>query len=300
MKNKFILKIVSVLFIIFLYSYVGSKISAQEIVIASPAPQQTVQVTTNVDKEKKFGIIYPISELGNCADFTACHSYCGRPENKTTCIAFAEKKGFYKKEEESKKRTWLFQMARTELGCEGEKCKRLCEIKENFERCKKFILRYRPEVERAKEVKNQTMIVRAKNLLGCTTPEECKKLCEDINNKQKCSDFFKQLGLRKERQEKERETEREIEKDERKPMPIKRPIEENRMIKPLVTSFPRFEEGKEASISPKPEVETTEMRIIEENSQEVKGVSTEQSGVKEIVTEAFKDFLYFMMYGTSK
>lgn len=274
MKNKIYLTafIFFLLFSPFFYS--GKQVAAQEIVIASPSPT----LTLNVDKATQFGVTYPITELENCADFTACRAYCGEPENKQACLAYAEKKGFYKRSEELARKQRLLAEAKFELGCGNEVlCKRLCDIKANFERCREFGAKFKPETERARKVQEQTMVEKAKLLLGCTTPMECKTLCEEENNKQKCSDFFKQLGLRKERKT-----------QENKPLPMRKPLEASPSGKMEI------ERLKEASISPK----TTE--INREAGQEVKGVSTEETDLQKKLAESFKNFLRFMMYGTSK
>ncbi len=172
------------------------------------------QQNTN-DKLKKFGVVFPIVELGNCADFISCRTFCADTVNIDACKAYGRKKGFYNEQEEINKKRMLLQRAKLELKCSEETCKNFCEQKENSVRCKNFILKYKPETERVKTKINQEMVVKAKLLLGCTTPEACKTLCEQENNKQKCSDFFRQLGLRKEKKVEETEL-RKI-----SPLPVK-------------------------------------------------------------------------------
>jgi hypothetical protein len=306
MKNKLI-KLFVLLLIVFFYSYLGSLVRAEEIAIASPSPELTV----NVDKAKQYGVVYPISELGNCGDFTACRAFCGRAENNAECIKYAVRKGFYKKRDELLKRQKLLQRAKIELKCLTDKsCKKFCDIKENTEKCREFLIKHKPEAAKIKEAKNQTLVSKAKMLLGCTTPEECKKLCEEENNKERCSEFFRQLGLRKEKYQRRLENE-----DEKK--------SENRMKKPL--------EQKPFKISPKPDflIDKTEDRIEnrdgfrlmitpkvedqtgatveptleveqEKEDEEVKGVSTEDKSLGTVVLDAMESFVYFLRYGTSQ
>ena len=36
-------------------------------------------------------IQYPVEELNNCQNETACKAYCDKPENIKACVSFAEK-----------------------------------------------------------------------------------------------------------------------------------------------------------------------------------------------------------------
>jgi len=42
---------------------------------------------------QKYNVSYPIQELGSCADYTECLSYCNVPGNEVSCKAFTETKG---------------------------------------------------------------------------------------------------------------------------------------------------------------------------------------------------------------
>ena len=47
---------------------------------------------------KKYGIAFPIAELGNCSSVSQCRTFCEDPVNQSTCMEFAKKKGLYKEE----------------------------------------------------------------------------------------------------------------------------------------------------------------------------------------------------------
>lgn len=282
MKNKIYLTAFLFFLLFSPFFYSSKQVAAQEIVIASPSPT----LTLNVDKAKQFGVIYPITELENCADFTACRAYCAEPENKQACIAYAEKKGFYKRSEELTKRQQLLAKARFELGCGNEVlCKRLCDLKENFERCREFGIKFKPETERARKIQEQTVVEKAKLLLGCTTPMECKTLCEEENNKQKCSDFFRQLGLRKEASIKRIENIKQ-----ENPIKIASP---SPYIQPnILQENVKKRERIKIMVSP------TIFDEPQKNTEEVKGVSDQK--YNKTTVDYFKDFMYFLMYGTSR
>ena len=40
---------------------------------------------------KKYGITFPIAELGNCVDVASCKTFCDDPKNHQICIDFAKK-----------------------------------------------------------------------------------------------------------------------------------------------------------------------------------------------------------------
>ena len=45
---------------------------------------------------QKYGITFPVEQLGNCKSLSECKTFCEDPLNHDACINFAKKKGFYK------------------------------------------------------------------------------------------------------------------------------------------------------------------------------------------------------------
>ncbi|MBI5127494.1 hypothetical protein HZA76_03515 [Candidatus Roizmanbacteria bacterium] len=236
------------------------------------AQTKTVSVNqqSNTEKLRKYGVVFPIAELGNCADFISCHTFCADSANIDACKTYGKKKGFYNEQQEINKKRLLLQKAKLELNCTEETCKFFCEQKENSEKCDIFRKRYKPETERVKTILNQEMVTKAKLLIGCATPEACKSLCEQENNKKRCSDFFRQLGLRKEKKVEDTGFRRIS------PQPIKLEREE-------ITASKSPEENIELKTTPTPslaeETKTTEININLEKTitPEVKGASTEEN-----------------------
>ncbi len=148
---------------------------------------------TNEDAAKKYGITYPITSLGNCTDYTSCHNYCEGETHRDACIQYAKQKGFY----EERKTDEILTHAKTELGCSSEtECKNICEKEENFEKCTNFAKKTGLVKEQILSPKNQEILTKAKEILGCDSPQTCKSICEQEGNRQKCSEFAKQTGLK--------------------------------------------------------------------------------------------------------
>ncbi len=272
MKNK-LLNSILVLIFLFLFGFVNST-------LAQTTTPTTISPTTaisqqNTEKIRRYNVVFPIAELGNCADFVSCHTYCADAANRDACLAYAKKKGFYNEQEELNKKKLLLIRAKLELRCGETDCKNFCDQKENAEKCDNFIKKYKPELERVKAVITQEMTSKAKLLLGCTTPEACKLLCSQENNKQRCSDFFRQLGLRKEKKPPETDSNRIS------PFPS-RPFQ-FRLNKTGINSEPTEKPEVKITLTPPipEETKTSEVTIIPEATEtpEVKGAATQQDPI---------------------
>src|SRR3989338_2786419 len=145
---------------------------------------------------KKYGVTFPIVELGNCTDFDNCRTYCGDKTHTNACVDYAKKKRFYKGDEVESKKDRILAAAQTELGCGSvEACKNYCGSEENFERCTEFAKKYGMGGGQMLSPKNQQILSKAKEILGCDSPSECKALCDQEVNQGECIHFMKQAGL---------------------------------------------------------------------------------------------------------
>ncbi|OGH12403.1 MAG: hypothetical protein A2776_01960 [Candidatus Levybacteria bacterium RIFCSPHIGHO2_01_FULL_40_10] len=143
----------------------------------------------------KYGITFPIVELGNCQDITSCKNYCEISSNQEVCIAYGKKKGFYKQENVGS--SDLIEKAKQELGCDSEEsCKTLCSNSANFEKCSSFAKKNNLEGGQQGNPSDNKTLEKAKEVLGCNTPESCKTFCSQPQNQEKCSQFAKQADLR--------------------------------------------------------------------------------------------------------
>ncbi len=150
--------------------------------------------TTSTDTAQKYGITFPIGDLGNCADINSCKAYCQLPENQTQCIEFAKKKGFYK---ESTYASETLKAATTELGCTSiDACKALCANPDNFDKCNKFAANHNLGKITPKDPASSQILEKAKSALGCDSYQACMDFCTQIANHQKCEDFAKSVGLK--------------------------------------------------------------------------------------------------------
>lgn len=145
----------------------------------------------------KYGITFPIGQLGNCANYQDCMTYCEDPVNFEKCIAFAKEKGFYREEPITTQKDAILAAAQNELGCNSfESCQAFCEDEANFDKCNSFAQKHSLGGGYTKNLHEQEFIEKAKNVLGCDTPASCMTFCENQANWQKCSDFAKQMGFR--------------------------------------------------------------------------------------------------------
>lgn len=143
------------------------------------------------ESPEKYGITFPISELGSCKDLAECKTYCDDPVNRSACISFAKQKGFYKE----KKNDELITKAKSELGCDSEaSCRALCEQAENKDKCASFAGKH--GLGGPPPGKNPEILEKAKSTLGCDSPETCKTVCSQEENREKCSQFAQSHGLK--------------------------------------------------------------------------------------------------------
>lgn len=178
MKKIYLLTII--LFFLFSFLLISRSTSAQE----NPEVQA-----------KNYRVTFPVTELGNCATFTACREYCQDSAHRDACVSFAKKKGFYKEPEKDEKKQAMIQAAQTELGCTSEElCRSVCQDKANFEKCRTFAEKHGVR-EGQKNPGNRQTLEKAKQILGCDSPETCKAICEQETNREKCSVFAKEAGL---------------------------------------------------------------------------------------------------------
>lgn len=157
----------------------------------------TAKVFAQDSKLEKYGISFPIAQLGNCQDITSCHAYCDNPLNQEACISFAKAKGFYKEDSLSSKQQEILNQAKQELGCGTiESCKDFCQKAENIDRCSDFAQKHGLSGGKTVDLQKQQILQKAKDILGCDSPDTCKEFCSKSENLQKCSDFAKDSGLK--------------------------------------------------------------------------------------------------------
>lgn len=155
------------------------------------------QTPTPAQSAQAYHITFPIAELGNCTSIAHCKSYCDDTSHQDACIAFAKKKGFYKETSLDTQKQTILQSAQAELGCNSEdSCRQICQQQANFEKCSAFAKKFSLTGGQQKSASEAATLQKAKNRLGCTSVDTCKVFCEKEENKQKCSTFAKETGLK--------------------------------------------------------------------------------------------------------
>ena len=200
MKKIFFISALLIIIITLFHTSVSAQTIYKQRVLGETA-------TTEAQMIKEHQVIFPVADLGNCANINQCKAYCAIPANHDACANFGRKKGLYKENkmqtppslQEDQKKIALLQFARTELKCTSiESCKTLCQLPENQQKCSEFSRKHamqEPNKTNLSKIKTEELLKNAKKELGCTSQETCKALCQMPENLQKCAEFAKKNGL---------------------------------------------------------------------------------------------------------
>lgn len=145
---------------------------------------------------KRNGISFPIAEFGNCDNYAACYTFCEDPVNFAVCKAYFKGKGLYKEEAYNDK---VFNAAKQELGCSSAfDCESFCQKEENFDECNAFVDRHKENlnISGGYVQKEEKLVEKAKEILGCDSASSCKAFCSQEANQQKCDEFTSKAGIR--------------------------------------------------------------------------------------------------------
>lgn len=129
-------------------------------------------------------IVFPIPELGNCADQVACKAYCDDLANRASCVEFAEKHNLARKTTVSEQKPFS---GEGPGGCtDKNSCRTYCEDASHAEECLSFAekngLMKKEEVERARKFVKQT------GPGGCRG-DACRDYCADTAHVDECVKF---------------------------------------------------------------------------------------------------------------
>lgn len=143
----------------------------------------------------KYGVTFPISELGDCKNYSECRSFCEDPLNQELCIGFAKTKGFYKEEEAAPNITVLGR-AKQVLGCTSkEACKEFCSQEINFDRCNSFAEENKLSGGYKGDPTKGEVLNKAKEEFGCDSYDSCKSYCDNPVNRDRCAEFARGVGV---------------------------------------------------------------------------------------------------------
>lgn len=163
-------------------------------ILVAGAASAIAQTRTSTASE----VIYPIAELGNCADKTACAAYCDKSENVNACLNFAEKNNLMTKEEVSAARSFNNTGMTGPGGCKGkEGCNTYCTNPGHLDECIAFAeknnLMSPAQLEEAKKV--QAAIARGVKPPACRGQEECDTYCSAPEHMEECVNFSIEAGI---------------------------------------------------------------------------------------------------------
>lgn len=169
-------------------------------------------LATGVHAASIFDITYPIAELGNCADRTACKTYCDEAANREACIAFAQAHGLTVSQRSSSSssstptQTTDPTVAAIEadggpgqcaVGASDPKaaCKQYCSVSTNIQECVAYGKSHHL-FSSDQESKADSVVTAVQNgqLPGnCTSKDSCQSYCEQ--HRDECMAFAQAHGL---------------------------------------------------------------------------------------------------------
>lgn len=151
---------------------------------------------------------YPIPELGNCASKQECFYYCEIPANKPACWSYdqfvlgkqvlGDATTSAAREQEIRTHGVTFPIP--ELGnCANiTECKAFCDKTENRTTCQSFAQSHGITKPFPTPIDQQTLLAKAKEILGCNSIEECKAFCSVVDNREKCQSLARSVGIQPE------------------------------------------------------------------------------------------------------
>ena len=146
-------------------------------------------MVTVVSAASVFDITFPIPELGNCADKSACKAYCDELSHANVCAAFAKDYGL------GDARTTQQASVLPPTGPGGcsstSACKSYCDDTSHFDECIQFAEDH--GMLSKKEIK-QTREGIKKGPGGCNSIQECKRYCSDDLHHLECANYAHDQG----------------------------------------------------------------------------------------------------------
>ncbi len=150
------------------------------------------------------GIIYPVTELGNCKDKAACLRYCDAPTNYRACFLFARAHNLLDEQLQAKSEADIGRFADVVAsggpgGCTSQDtCRSYCSDLKHIDECIAFAeehnLMSERELNEARQVR-QAITEGAKLPGGCTSKKTCETFCKDLNHGDECLAFAERAGF---------------------------------------------------------------------------------------------------------
>ena len=143
---------------------------------------------------------YPIAELGNCQSKNDCKTYCDKPANTASCLAFAEKRNLMTTDEINSAKKFIEAGAKGPGGCAGkEECEAYCDNISHINECVAYAEKtgILPPLELEEVKKIQSAINKGIEPPPCKNKKECDIYCDNPNNMKVCVAFGEAAGFLK-------------------------------------------------------------------------------------------------------
>lgn len=143
-------------------------------------------------------ISYPITELGNCANKTACKAYCDKESNVDACLSFAKKNNLMTDDEIKTAKNFKNTNMVGPGGCKGkDECKLYCNGPDHMDECIAFAekngMMSGKKLEEAKKVKGA--IAKGIKPPACGGKEACDAYCSSSEHVEECVNFGEAAGI---------------------------------------------------------------------------------------------------------
>jgi len=145
-------------------------------------------------------IQYPIVELENCKSKDSCKTYCDKPANIVSCIAFAEKNNLMTADEISVAKKFINAGSEGPGGCTTkDSCESYCNDIDHINECityaEKTGILPPKELKEVKQV--QSAIAKGIKPPPCKNKKECDVFCDNPDNMNVCVAFGEAAGFLK-------------------------------------------------------------------------------------------------------
>ena len=164
-----------------------------------PDAQAKVEVSIPQDTAET-QIKYPISELGDCQNKSACEQYCGISSNYLACANFGEKNNLISKEDAARAKEFVNVLkGQGPGGCKDEDtCKNYCNSMSNINECVSFAEKH--NLAPADQLNEAKQVAKALKE-GATLPGNCKdkaacdNYCKSPGHIDECLAFAEKAGF---------------------------------------------------------------------------------------------------------
>ncbi len=166
--------------------------------IIGSADAQTQPLLQPQEQKMPGDIQYPIPELGNCKNKSACKVFCDDSKNSDTCLAFAQQHNLMSPEEVAAAKKFVDSGMVGPGSCKGQtECDQYCGSPEHMEECITFAQKngMMPQNQLEESQKVLAAIKRGVKPPACSGPKECDKYCSSSAHMEECINFSIEAGI---------------------------------------------------------------------------------------------------------